>query len=928
MKYCDQEAAYAARDLFERIWNAGDFAVTTIGIFLSSTSKDLAPHRVKACDVVGRMGQLSVRMESFGAQPSTPIDTCRNEVRASDALIVIVGHRYGWVPSKEQGGDGIRSITWLEVQWAMDAKKPVFAFLIDENAPWHGEKEQDRLSSSKNQSEYIEVGRSVKRIQDFRNFLEQRATRDRFISPEDLGAKIATSLHKWLMKKSRVIRETAMFREPASRLDKRSKANIKSLVSELMQSRPRPTLVFGSSGMGKSTIIRAGIEDSRVSTKYGDRIFFVHCNNAHNAATVMHRIAASIGVVEPGLIDSAEVALNRAHAILVLYRLDAPAQSDPSGIEELLNRLAALPRVALIGAARDANITYEARWQSRIKAEPLSSAEARDLFLRIADIPDPDVAGVSIVEDILRELYGVPLAIELVGRVVRRERDLGMVLHRLRAERRLRAEKARFSLIPHHASKISVGIATEVSMQNITSYAARLLSVLACLPGGLAHSDLGVLLPDVGYDAASILRQQALAFDEGGRLRAPDAVRDAVAENHEASHEDLGRLSIGHQSLLSELTVIPKSGGGNTDLGAVAREAPNISFILRRELPNIRRHTPEIARLLIRNANGYGNYLFLLGLNKPGGEILELGKRAAEEMSDRQATALASLNLARIEEKLGNYSRSREQLESCGQPLSSDEDYVRVCASRHILGILGFNQCRYHDAMLALDDGFTLLDNVNDSSDYAYFKDYLRCDLLERKCVIAIRLADHDKAQGWGEEGLRIAKYLDDPIRKSVHLKNLCWLRIEQGKFAAAERLGKRGLEYARRSEHRGEISHHSEVAGLCSLLARAARLQNRPAEVLDLLNDALASAERARHRWYRAFALIELGEHHLSQPRIADARGAFTEACAIAEKIGASDLRAEATLGNARAAMRDGDAVDVARLAQDCLRIFAEIGL
>ena len=38
--------------------------------------------------------------------------------------------------SVELGGDGVRSITWLEVVAAKNAGKPVFAFLLDTRVPW------------------------------------------------------------------------------------------------------------------------------------------------------------------------------------------------------------------------------------------------------------------------------------------------------------------------------------------------------------------------------------------------------------------------------------------------------------------------------------------------------------------------------------------------------------------------------------------------------------------------------------------------------------------------------------------------------------------------------------------------------------------------------------------------------------------------
>src|SRR4051794_8063577 len=104
---------------------------TVFSLFVSSTSKDLAPCRDKVREMIARMRQTSIAMETFGAKPIRPLQTCRKEVEDCDALIVIVGHRYGWIPSPKEGGDGKKSITWWEVQWALEAGKPVYAFLLD-----------------------------------------------------------------------------------------------------------------------------------------------------------------------------------------------------------------------------------------------------------------------------------------------------------------------------------------------------------------------------------------------------------------------------------------------------------------------------------------------------------------------------------------------------------------------------------------------------------------------------------------------------------------------------------------------------------------------------------------------------------------------------------------------------------------------------
>ncbi len=183
-------------------------------IFLSSTAIDLQEHRQKVSDAILRLGDLPVAMETFNAQPNEPVDVCKQKIRECNALVVMVAHRYGWVPSVEEGGDGKKSITWIEVETALEEKIPVFAFLVDMNYGWTQPKEQDLLVKAEKEIDIAEVVKKVQALKDFRTFLESQAglTRDIFTTPEDLALKVATSL-------STNIRKTLL--EPDKTLRKR-----------------------------------------------------------------------------------------------------------------------------------------------------------------------------------------------------------------------------------------------------------------------------------------------------------------------------------------------------------------------------------------------------------------------------------------------------------------------------------------------------------------------------------------------------------------------------------------------------------------------------------------------------------------------------------------------------------------------------------
>ena len=146
-------------------------------------------------------GAASVRMETFGARPESSLETCRKLASGADALVVLVAHRYGWVPTEQQGGDGKTSITWHEVQAALAASPepvPVFAYLIDESHPWSRLREETRLKQDG--VDVQEVVTAVQQLEAFKAELSRQA-RDTFTTADDLGGKVATALGNWLIEK-------------------------------------------------------------------------------------------------------------------------------------------------------------------------------------------------------------------------------------------------------------------------------------------------------------------------------------------------------------------------------------------------------------------------------------------------------------------------------------------------------------------------------------------------------------------------------------------------------------------------------------------------------------------------------------------------------------------------------------------------------
>ena len=105
-------------------------------VSVCSTSKDLHDYRGVARNEILDLGWHPEMMEHFGAIPQETVQACREKVAACDVMLLIVGFRRGWVPTKEEGGDGASSVTAFELEYAHERRIPVLILRASEKSPW------------------------------------------------------------------------------------------------------------------------------------------------------------------------------------------------------------------------------------------------------------------------------------------------------------------------------------------------------------------------------------------------------------------------------------------------------------------------------------------------------------------------------------------------------------------------------------------------------------------------------------------------------------------------------------------------------------------------------------------------------------------------------------------------------------------------
>jgi tetratricopeptide (TPR) repeat protein len=339
------------------------------------------------------------------------------------------------------------------------------------------------------------------------------------------------------------------------------------VVGNLVAEHPRPTLILGAPGIGKTNLTLAALHDSAVAARYGERRYFIRCEGASTPAAVISELARvmTVPLVGGDLLTVCLAELSSAPSVVCLDNAETPWEAAALPCEELFEQLAAAS--SLLVSLRGAERTGGPAWAKPIRLDPLGIADARTLFLSIAS----DRFVRSDLSQLLEEMGGIPLAIELLASAAEGEASLDDLGGRWREER--------VSLLERGSGDhrlLSVAVSVEVSWHGrlMTEPARRLLALLGRLTDGVAHIDLEAVLPHEGRRAASVLRRRGLAFDEAGRLRTHPPLRHHVSAAHPPAVADWSLVIAYYSQLADQLgRKVGETGGAEAGRRLTAETA-------------------------------------------------------------------------------------------------------------------------------------------------------------------------------------------------------------------------------------------------------------------------------------------------------------------------------------------------------------------
>jgi formylglycine-generating enzyme required for sulfatase activity len=240
-------------------------------IYLSSTYEDLKEYREVVYKALRQSGYDVIAMEDYVAADQRPVEKCLEDVAKADIYVGIFAFRYGYVPPEShKNRDGL-SITELEFRQAESFKKPCLAFVVSETKSWPPMFDDARKGKDKGE-----------RINRLRQYLLTEKLGSSFSEPYELASLVQAAVTKhlhdsnppsgttgseplavvaiWDIEKDGSPYPGLMhFTRKHARVFFGRDVELCEILDRMRQPPGRFIIISGDSGVGKSSVVDAGI---------------------------------------------------------------------------------------------------------------------------------------------------------------------------------------------------------------------------------------------------------------------------------------------------------------------------------------------------------------------------------------------------------------------------------------------------------------------------------------------------------------------------------------------------------------------------------------------------------------------------------------------------------------------------------------------
>ena len=276
-------------------------------------------------------------------------------------------------------------------------------------------------------------------------------------------------------------------------------------------------------------------------------------------------------------------------SLIFLDNFETPwdPESSRSGVEDILSKIGASPKISLIVTTRIKELPSNFSWTYEAEIAPLSPEAARQTYLAIdSSRGDMNSDSSKTLDELLKELDYVPLAIRLLA-TVGRGLSPSYLLGQWREERTELLE-----LRKDRQSSIAVSISVSLSQLKITNNpeALHLLGILSLLPDGLSSwmdrvSQIGPGFTRV-HHLARVLLQTSLCFLQGETLKVLSPIRHYILLHNPAATRHVDDLEHYYWKLIHAHSKIEFGPGFLETRNILDPEKGNIRSLIKNAIRN------------------------------------------------------------------------------------------------------------------------------------------------------------------------------------------------------------------------------------------------------------------------------------------------------------------------------------------------------
>ncbi|KAJ7620759.1 P-loop containing nucleoside triphosphate hydrolase protein, partial [Mycena polygramma] len=343
--------------------------------------------------------------------------------------------------------------------------------------------------------------------------------------------------------------------------------------------------ILGAGGMGKTTVARAVLHHTQITTRYEQSRYFVPCDAAKTKVELAALIGAHLGLRPDKDLTRAVIQYfsNSPPGLLILDNLESVWEQTGSRkeVEDFLSLLTDVEHLAFMVTMRGTQRPAKVAWTHPFlpPLNPLGRDAAHQTFIDIADA----VHNPEEIDRVLALTDNMPLAISLLAHLVDSE-GCSTVLSRW--------EEERTSMIFDgwdRRSNLDLSISLSLSSPRLKTlpHATKLLSLLSMLPNGLSDAELvqSELPIDNILGCRSVLLGTSLAYsDSNKRLKALVPIREYMLKIQPPEYGLIRPLHRYFQKLLELYKEYLGTASGSCIVGRISSNLANIQNVLQQGL--------------------------------------------------------------------------------------------------------------------------------------------------------------------------------------------------------------------------------------------------------------------------------------------------------------------------------------------------------